>query len=379
MKVAIIQDRIIPGGRMVVINEVIAALNEMGIVPDILTFHMSLSRADIQKKYQKEVDFKVRPLGWNIFHKLPEINKLWFNLLTRWYGRRYDLLINSNNTECMLTSRRQVISYVHYPRLDRLRKNMTLHVGEKKDDRQWSARFAEKFDHVVSRFLYRFCSAGDNIHYIANSCFTRQALLANFNLEPSQVQVIYPPVDMEAFDLKGQKKPQVATIGRFSSAKRQLEQIEIAARLPELHFAIMGFAGKGNSYFEKCKAYIDSHQIGNVTLYPDLSFSAMVKQLEASKFFLHTTRNEPFGITTVQGIAAGCIPVTHNSGGQKEIVFPEELRFDNKQEAVEIFKRLIGQDLQSIYAQLAAHIRNYTTKRFRQGFSELIEYRNPNN
>ncbi|MBS3777323.1 MAG: glycosyltransferase [Bacteroidales bacterium] len=373
MKVAIAQERIISGGRMVVINELVSVLNDMGIVPDILTFDMALTPEDIQKKYQKSVDFRIRQLPFDFLHKTPETSRLWFNYLTRRHGKKYDLLINSNNTETLLTKKHWVISYVHYPRLDRIRKNMTLHTDGKKSAKKCTIRMAEKVDRFISGLLYKSSSIGSNILYVANSRFTKQAIISNFNIRDEDVEVIYPPVDVEEFHPDREKANQVATIGRFSSAKRQFEQIKMAEKLPDLKFVIMGFAGKHNAYYNKCKDYVASRNIENVELCPDLPFSEMVKKLEASRFFLHTTKNEPFGITTVQGIAAGCIPVTHNSGGQKEIVFRDDLRYENHQQAVRIFKKIMNEDLSDLYDHLAEHIRSYQSERFRQEFTQILD------
>jgi glycosyltransferase involved in cell wall biosynthesis len=54
-------------------------------------------------------------------------------------------------------------------------------------------------------------------------------------------------------------------------------------------------------------------------------------------FYTHSV-SEPFGITTVQGIATGCIPIVHNSGGQIEIVEDELLRYNNEAEIPEKIK-----------------------------------------
>ena len=78
--------------------------------------------------------------------------------------------------------------------------------------------------------------------------------------------------------------------------------------------------------------YINKNRIKNVTLHPNASFEEMLKVMKSSKYFLHLLINEPFGITAVQAIAAGCLPLVHNSGGQRETVPLLDLRYSSFEE-----------------------------------------------
>jgi glycosyltransferase involved in cell wall biosynthesis len=42
--------------------------------------------------------------------------------------------------------------------------------------------------------------------------------------------------------------------------------------------------------------------------------------LAKSKIYLHLMKGEHFGITVVEAMSAGCVPIVHDSGGPKEIV-----------------------------------------------------------
>ena len=58
----------------------------------------------------------------------------------------------------------------------------------------------------------------------------------------------------------------------------------------------------------------DSEGLGNVTLFPNLARPQMDELLAKARVFLHYKRNEGFGISTVEGIAKGCIPVVPDAG-----------------------------------------------------------------
>jgi glycosyltransferase involved in cell wall biosynthesis len=135
------------------------------------------------------------------------------------------------------------------------------------------------------------------------------------------------------------RAPSVVSVGRFSPAKRQLEQIMLAEQLPHIPFHIVGFVGD-TMYFDRCLEYVKQNRLSNVHVHPNATREQMVALLEQSKYFLHTLVNEPFGITAVQAIATGCIPIVHDSGGQRETVPIEFLRYKELNEVPGILGNL---------------------------------------
>ena len=89
-------------------------------------------------------------------------------------------------------------------------------------------------------------------------------------------------------------------------------------------------------------------------------------------------REEPFGITTVQGIGAGCIPIVHNSGGQKEVVPFEELRYENEDAIPELVRALEKSDrIEELRDTLQKHITAFDSASFRDQFKSLLEQKLP--
>jgi glycosyltransferase involved in cell wall biosynthesis len=62
--------------------------------------------------------------------------------------------------------------------------------------------------------------------------------------------------------------------------------------------------------------------------------------LLSSKVYFHPKVGEHFGISIIEGMASGCIPIVHNSGGPKELV-PSNQRFNDMAEAAELVGRII--------------------------------------
>ena len=91
----------------------------------------------------------------------------------------------------------------------------------------------------------------------------------------------------------------------------------------------------GSTPGEEHQAYLDSLKVQArgypVVIYPDIPYSELVELYACSAIYWHASgyeededrepeKSEHFGITTVEGMAAGCVPIVINKGGQPEIV-----------------------------------------------------------
>ncbi len=99
----------------------------------------------------------------------------------------------------------------------------------------------------------------------------------------------------------------------------------------------------------------------------------MKQILLSSQFYMHNLRNEPFGISTVEAIAAGCIPLVHNSGGQKEIVPIELLRFEDAEDAIQKFGNIHNAELDNFKRILSSNIVEYDVETFRKKMKLILK------
>lgn len=166
--------------------------------------------------------------------------------------------------------------------------------------------------------------------------------------------VLYPPVS--AFPRAEEKQPIILGVGRFfvpgtGHNKKQLELVTAFRQLVErgqadgwsLHL-VGGCAPEHRPYFEQVEAAAEGLP---VELHPDAS-GAELRRLygEASVFWhaaglgedveKHPERQEHFGITTVEAMSAGAVPVVIDAAGQAEIVEPgiSGFRFTTVEELV---------------------------------------------
>lgn len=173
---------------------------------------------------------------------------------------------------------------------------------------------------------------------IYNSNFTRKYLEKDWSIKG---RVVYPPVDIKSIKpLK--KKKQIVSVGRFFGylrSKKQEVMIQAFAdlynlgRIKNWSLHLAGAARGGDeTYLKELKQLAKNLPI---EFYPNLAFDKLVTLYGESSIYWHAAgfgetnpeRFEHFGITTVEAMAGGCVPVVINSGGQPEIVEDDKSGF----------------------------------------------------
>ena len=361
MKVGIVQNRIIFGGRLAAIVGIIEVLNQRGIVPDIITFQTEISPDSIYAQYNRQIDFNIRKIH-SVLSKIPgEANILAFNLALNTIYKRYDYFISSNNTSFLMPSRLPILSYIHFPRIARLNSPyMSIHFpnGLRKKWGNLQGTIANLF-----RILYFFHQIKNNNYVIANSKFSRLYFQRYYPEYKQPIPVIYPPVRKPVGPILpiNERANIVCSIGRFCRDKNQLAQIKIAEKLADWKFKLIGFANENSTYLAKCESYVNKMGIRNVEFEVNVPVAKKYELLRQSKFFIHPNINEPFGISTAESILSGCLPLVHNSGGQKEIVPFADLRFNIIDEISGMLEKFSACDnhLVQIQKQLIHHCREH--------------------
>ncbi|MCC7117874.1 MAG: glycosyltransferase [Anaerolineales bacterium] len=351
-KVAICQESVIQGGRFRVVLGLIEALNSLGIEPDLLSFRLRIKPNEVEKIYGRT--FRAN------FYELPhpplpnDYSILLFNRLLSRFTSGYDLIINTSNSLAFLPRHKKALSYVFFPRESRIQSRaFSVHNPE----RRLNAFSLEGVSRKLLRMIYKFGKVQPAHQIVAMTEFTKSTLQEQYPLlDSARLPIVYPPVEIQNFlsEYGGKRNRAIVTIGRFDEEKRQIEQIHLAAQIPEISFHIMGFVGD-QKYFNQCKALIEELGLQNVCLYPNAPHDQMVDILQNSKYFLHTLINEPFGITAVQAIAAGCLPIVHDSGGQREVVPYAELRYRQMSEIRQMINDLERKE-EPLLAQLHANL-----------------------
>jgi len=192
-------------------------------------------------------------------------------------------------------------------------------------------------------------------------------------------QVVYFPVSYGNWEpVSISPRDGVITIGRFSPEKNQAEQITIAETLDKANISppvrIVGAVATSLSHrlYQKLRNEIERKRFANVTLHPNLPQGEAISLAQSSKVFLHTMRNEHFGIAVVEAIAAGCVPIVHDSGGTKEIVPVADLRFRTTAEAVDKVRLALDGEYDGFLPFLRQHISKFSEAAFKSRVTDII-------
>jgi len=179
---------------------------------------------------------------------------------------------------------------------------------------------------------------------LANSRYTAKAIKEFIDTD---VEVLYPPVqstfflrDSVTLDEKSRRNL-VVTVSRLGRGKG-VEAIPYIASLTDrnIHFVMIGLVHDRN-VLESLRRTIKNLDLDDrIEVLTNVSRTDVKKILNNARIYLHTTVGEHFGISIVEGMAMGCLPVVDDSGGVKEYV-PENFRYENIYDAARKIDKLI--------------------------------------
>lgn len=191
---------------------------------------------------------------------------------------------------------------------------------------------------------------------VCNSFFTKKVIDQEYGLKS---KVLYPPIDVQSF--KSLKKENlIVNIGRFTSLMHSKKQDvlvkafikmfkENKQKVKDWKLVLAGADKEGQDYVKDLKEMAKAYPI-DFLINP--KFDDLKQLAGKAKIFWTATgygfddqkqpeKVEHFGMTTVETMAAGCVPVVISKGGQKEIIQDNENGF-----LWETEKQLIDKTLQ---------------------------------
>jgi alpha-1,2-mannosyltransferase len=164
---------------------------------------------------------------------------------------------------------------------------------------------------------------------ITNSRYTKNAIKDAWG---SDATVIYPPCPQYSFPLTDRKENMVCSIGRFTPEKNYEFILDVAQRLPNIKFELIGSVTTDKiPYLEKLKKAAS----GNVKFHVNISVPEKIDILKRAKCMLHSFVGEHFGIAIIEAKSAGVIPITHDSGAaQVDQLVEDKFRYIDTEGAI---------------------------------------------
>ncbi len=234
---------------------------------------------------------------------------------------------------------------------------------------------------------------------ISNSQFTNRWQTEYWGRAEKNV-VVYPPVfsekEIENRYVESKKKNIIISVGRFfvaAHSKKQLEMVQFFVAHQDIfgdyEYHLCGAVADNpddRAYLQQVRD--EAAKVNNVVIHEACSYETLMDLYSQAKIFWHGTgymvdeekepqKMEHFGITTVEAMSYGAVPVVINKGGQRETV--EEgvngFRWDNEEECVTKTKMLIEDDsLRQRLAKKSAELaKNYSIEKFYEANRRIFD------
>lgn len=220
----------------------------------------------------------------------------------------YDVVISSSHcvAKGVITSPNQVhISYVHSPiryAWD-LQHQYLKESGLNKGLKGW---IVKAILHYMRLWDYRTANNVD--YFIANSNFIAKRIWKCYRRKS---KVIYPPVDVESFELCEQKEDFYLTASRMVPYKKMDLIVEAFSKMPDKKLIVIG----DGPDFNKIKAKVGK----NIKLLGYQPFEVLKEHMQKAQAFIFAAE-EDFGITPVEAQACGTPVIAYDRGGALETV-----------------------------------------------------------
>jgi len=223
----------------------------------------------------------------------------------------FDLTINTHGDVMPLPVD---ITYLHFPVFALLAEEPWKYYVKYLKSAFWRLYF-EPY-HIMQKYLARWMFSRSLL--LTNSKFSKKVIKKYVGCES---MVVYPPVEIEDYlqvSKNLDRENAVITISRFTPEKHVHLVPYIAKALPDVKFYVIGSVRgfQSKNYYQKVFEEVKEANLKNVSLIPNAPHEIKLKLLSKCKVFLHLMPFEHFGISVVEGMASGCVPVVHKSGGQ---------------------------------------------------------------
>jgi glycosyltransferase involved in cell wall biosynthesis len=226
--------------------------------------------------------------------------------------------------------------------------------------------------------------------FVVNSRFTKSFIDREYHIDS---RVIYPPVDTTGFKA-GEKQNLILYTGRFSKlTQRKGQQVlvdvfkKISPQLRGWQLVLAGGTAVGTEPAEM-QALKNSTSGFPIKIIIDPTYAELKKLMGSAKIFWSAsgygvneksdpTRVEHFGITVVEAMAAGAVPLVTNLGGHKEIISKGQdgYLWDTPDELADITQKLVADSKQqaSLSRQAITKSKMFNIDHFNAAFSSLLK------
>lgn len=263
------------------------------------------------------------------------------------------------------------LQYIHFPMLMTGRRGLSKQIGQ-------PGTLAKDLFGTLCRWLFRVRKQDlSRNRSLCNSAYI-EAIYKEYYGGDTSTRVLYPPCAVAETSTSVPwpvREDAIVVMGRAVPHKRLQDAIAIRRQCEQeglvliLHIVT---PGGDPDYLESLQNETKDEK--SVVWHFNLERTALQALLARCKYGLHCNPGEHFGMATAEMAGSGCLVLGHDSGGTREILPSDQLRFNTPDEAV---SRLLdlhqNPDLRSeMLSTLAAQSQKFTSDTFCRALCEEI-------
>ncbi len=211
-------------------------------------------------------------------------------------------------------------------------------------------KMIDEYGNINNRILFNLIKSSrmyelyNGANFFVNSIYSMKIsnkLFPLLNIKPNIMKVIYIPVKYNKnIDQSIKNKKLIITIGRIHPDKNFEVLFKVAGRLKYYKFIIVGVVNQGN------EEYYDSlvkNKPDNVDIKINISEDEKVELLKKAAIYIHLNKKENYGISVVEAMSYGLVPIVPESGGPWDDLIEHGkygYGFNNVDDAVETIRNI---------------------------------------
>ncbi|HEU4824685.1 MAG TPA: glycosyltransferase [Nitrososphaeraceae archaeon] len=319
----------------------------------------------------------------------------------------YDITINTNGDAAPYYhssfSKDNAITYCHFPstkyhieseNIDYLKTDLGMTEGSNvfSDNKDYEGnpkncktklQFSKRKEYFEI-LKYGYWNLMRNSTVITNSEFSRKAIVNALGLD--NIYILSPPIDIETFHNVAlmangdyERNDTILVIARIAPHKKIENAIKLAKILKDNNIG-KGMKIVGNLYYYFYDYYSELKQMvlslglaDYITFETNASLDKLLSIIRESRVYFHPMVGEHFGMTILEAMAAGLIPVVPNEGGPTEFV-PQEYQFNTIEQAAEIIKYVFNHlpEMERIKISDDININKFSHSHYIEGFRTIL-------
>lgn len=236
----------------------------------------------------------------------------------------------------------KVICYTHYPTISldmisRVRDRNSMYNNDASIARSGWLSCCKMIYYTLFSWMYGFVGSCAHLAMV-NSSWTQSHIEKLWRI-PSRIKRVYPPCDTSGLQVLPLERPATTpifiSVAQFRPEKAhplQLEAFSLAIRRldADMPRPILQFVGSCRNKFDEDRLQklqdkaVELNVDGDVQFYKNVMYRDLVRLLGGAVAGMHSMVDEHFGISVVEYMAAGAVPIAHNSAGPKMDIVLEE-------------------------------------------------------